>query len=241
MQLSLAISTLSASLRLFGRGWTWLALIVLTALGFYSFRSNLEIASSGGFDFRAFASVAMIAIVVKAAVQFILARKLGGERGTAQRPNLLTWMGLTVVPDVAVYAISMGIALLAGKLVISAFPLAVVMMLGSLLTQIALFPIHLRLAATVHSGNMVTLREIWERVAGHGTGFFVGYIMLRLALTVPTIVRMATFKAEMVQYTNGDVLLKGLEGGVILLLPMLYAVVAYREICRTRLREADVF
>jgi len=235
---------LSFFLRLMTRPSSWLALIVVLIAAIFlilaSDATRAVVKPDGAAGHMAFAQA--VSYATQSAVLFFLARRFGGEKGSAASPKVPLWIALSVVFWLTQTIFpALTLSLFWRIAILSPVALDIVSGVSGLVIHLVLFPVLILLIALAHSGKRVGIRAIWKWIAVDHLSIYLGYAALWVVLVFPGIERVITSQPGLVQETYGSVLLKGFEAAITGMLPLLYAISTYRALATSVPDGARVF
>ncbi len=166
--------------------------------------------------------------LVFAIVHFLLSRKLGGPEDSEGEPGIAAWFGLMFVYFMINQLVTflMPIVISQSGLGFSSYP--IIMGGVSFVLRLVFFPVMVFLAALAHDGEQCTFGDIWSFLTARAIGWFGGYVLLALAVTFIPSGIMSALDLRPGNSESSGMLVSALLIAIGQLLPILYAIAAYR-------------
>ena len=186
--------------------------------------------AGGGYQLLPIAGMAagIVMFVVFAIVHFVLSRRLGGPEDSEGEPGIGNWIALMflffLVSQLASFITPLMLRI--SGTAITNYPY--IMGSISLAVRLVFFPVMVFLAALAHDGEAGTFGDIWSFLTGRGIGWLLGYVLLGIAVSFIPIGLMTALAPHPGSAASSAMLLPSLAIALGQLLPILYAIAAYR-------------
>ena len=185
---------------------------------------------NGNYRMLPFASMAagIVIFAVFAIVHFMLSRRLGGPEDSEGEPGIGNWIAMMFLYFLASQLVNFitPLMLRISGTAITSYPY--IMGGISLVLRLVFFPVMVFLAALAHDGEACTFGDIWSFLTTRGVGWLLGYVLLAIAVTFIPVGLMSALTPRPGAVASGGMLISSLVIAAGQLLPILYAIAAYR-------------
>jgi hypothetical protein len=172
--------------------------------------------------------VGIVAFAVFAVVHFMLSRKLGGPEDSEGEPGIGNWVALMFLYFIFSQLVSFitPLMLTTSGLGVTSYPL--IMGGISFVERLVFFPVMVSLAALAHDGEGCTFGDIWSFLTSSGLGWFGGYVLLSIAVTLAPLGLMAALGPHAGSAAGSGMLVSSLVFAAGQLLSIVFAIATYR-------------
>ena len=186
---------------------------------------------SGNYGLVGLAAISgvIVLFLVFGAVQFMLARRLGGSYGTAGTPGIASWISLVIFYFLANQLVSFLTPMVLNGAGLPASAVPVLRAAVSFAVRLLFFPVIVYMSALAHDGEACDFPDIISFLAKRGISWLVAYLALSLVLAGGLLAFTAlTPHPSGESQGHGQAIVLSLFVAIGQLLSILFAIATYR-------------